>query len=92
MLTVILTLFALLFFVVGILFVYVGIRMLRPSNRSTLQRNAETVGSWRKNMSGNVAALSGRSSLTRDGMTYDPKTKAFTTARRLSDDALLEML
>ncbi len=89
---IIVALFTLFLFVLGLIVCFVGISMARPKKSAILRRNAQVAVSYRKNVIGKVNDLPGNSGLTKAGATYNKKTKRWERARTLSNDALQDMI
>jgi hypothetical protein len=68
---------------------WVGVRMLRPSARSRVKRNAVVAGSWKANLMGVSPVVSGHETASCTGVTTG-KNGALRSASRVSDEALLD--
>lgn len=87
----ILTLFALLIALTASVGLWVGLRMLRPSVRSQVKRNAAVAGSWPQNILGTSPTIQGHETATCAGVKPDRKTRSLKSAARISDEALLDV-
>lgn len=90
--TVLLTLLALALCILGFVGLYTGVRMLRPSVRPQLLRNAQLVGTWADNMRGTVPDLGTPPHLVQTGVVYDRKSDTLRPSRCISSQALADVL
>ena len=90
--TVLLTLSALALCIFACVGLYTGIRMLRPSVRPHLLRNATLVGTWGHNMRGTIPDLGTPPHLVQTGVTYDRRSDTLRPSRRISSQALADVM